>query len=199
MQTPRQKEIVDAALNIISEKGIQRLTIKNISKEIGVTEPAIYRHYNSKIDILVAIMDVFKQNTEVLFQEIFREELSAMDKINALFTRHFESFANTPSLVTVIFSEEMFRAESALAQKVSEIISNNYKIVVSIIEEGQKNNEIRDDVKADHIAIMIMGSLRLFIKKWQFAGYAYDIQKEGTKLIQSIRILIFKGIYYENH
>ncbi len=199
MQTTRQKEILEAALNLISDKGIQGLTIKNISREIGISEPAIYRHYDSKMDIMVAILEVFRQNTETLFTTIAEEDMPAVNKIHTLFTRHFESFAQTPSLVTVIFSEELFRADSNLSHKVSEIISANFKILIGIIKEGQKNNEIRNDVPADHIAIIIMGSLRLFIKKWQFAGYAYDIRKEGIKLIKSIHRLIYKGVYNENH
>ena len=48
----RQKEIINASLEIIAENGIQSLTIKNLSKKIGLVESAIYRHYESKTQIL---------------------------------------------------------------------------------------------------------------------------------------------------
>ena len=35
--TSRQAEIVDAALKLIAEQGIQHLTIRNLSTAIGVT------------------------------------------------------------------------------------------------------------------------------------------------------------------
>ena len=54
MQTDRQKEIISVSLDLISEKGIQGLTIKNLAQRIGITEPAIYRHYENKIHILLA-------------------------------------------------------------------------------------------------------------------------------------------------
>ena len=53
MLTERQQEILDKSIEIISRKGIQGLTIKNLSKEIGISEPAIYRHFESKTDILL--------------------------------------------------------------------------------------------------------------------------------------------------
>lgn len=198
MQTPRQKEIVDAALDIINDKGIQGLTIKNISGAIKISEPAIYRHYESKEQILLAILEVFRNNTEALFSEEFEKDLPALKKIETVFTRHFASFSQTPSLVTVIFSEELFRGDAALTQKVKEIIGNNFNMLAGVIHEGQENNEIRTDVEASHIATMIMGSLRLFIKQWRFSGHTYDINKEGKLLIQSINRLICKGIYYED-
>ncbi len=75
MQTARQKEITEVALELISEKGIQGLTIKNLANKIGITEPAIYRHYDSKIDILIAVLDLFKQNTEHFFENELRSSL----------------------------------------------------------------------------------------------------------------------------
>ncbi len=67
MQTERQKEIISVSLELISEKGIQGLTIKNLSKKIGVTEPAIYRHFDSKTEILISILDFFKKNSAQIF------------------------------------------------------------------------------------------------------------------------------------
>ncbi|MBT4968054.1 MAG: TetR/AcrR family transcriptional regulator [Bacteroidetes bacterium] len=58
MQTDRQKEIVEVALELITEKGIQGLTIKNLSKKIGISEPAIYRHFDNKIQILISILEL---------------------------------------------------------------------------------------------------------------------------------------------
>lgn len=66
--TERQQEIINVSLELIAESGIQSLTIKNLAKKIGFAESAIYRHYENKIQILLAILDFFKQNTEHFFQ-----------------------------------------------------------------------------------------------------------------------------------
>ena len=192
MQTERQKEIVEAALELITKKGIQGLTIKNLAKKIGITEPAIYRHYDNKIHILIAVLDLFKSNTEKIFEKELNNDNKAIDKIEHLFTKHFNSFAATPSLVSVIFSEEIFRNEPMLIEKISEVIDKNDKILTSIIIDGQKNGEIRSDIEAKHLSTMIMGTLRLFVKKWQFSAYSYNLPREGQKLVDSIKLLIIK-------
>ena len=192
MKTKRQIEITEVALELISEKGIQGLTIKNLAKKIGITEPAIYRHYNSKTDILIAVLDLFKQNTEQLFEKELNTDSKAIDKIEHLFTRHFASFSATPSLVSVIFSEEIFRNEPVLIAKISEVIGKNDKILTTIIVNGQKSGEIRTDIEAKHLSTIMMGTLRLFVKKWQFSAYSYNLPKEGKKLIDSIKLLIIK-------
>ena len=192
MKTERQIEITEVALELISEKGIQGLTIKNLAKKIGITEPAIYRHYDSKTDILIAVLELFKQNTEQLFEKELNTEGKAIDKIEHLFTKHFNSFSATPALVSVIFSEEIFRNEPVLIDKISEVIGKNDKILTTIIINGQKNGEIRSDIDANYLSTIIIGSLRLFVKKWQFSAFSYNLPKEGKKLIESIKLLIIK-------
>ena len=190
MQTERQKEILDAALNLISRKGIQGLTIKNLSKEIGISEPAIYRHYENKIEILLKILDLFKESSGRIFEDELRHDLGAIQKIELLFSRHFSKFAENPTLVSVVFSEEIFRSEPALIEKIAEVINRNSQILRKIIIAGQEGGEVRNDLEPGHIAIIIMGALRLFVKQWQFSGYKFNLEKEGQKLINSVKLLI---------
>lgn len=190
IQTERQQEIVSTALDLISEKGIQGLTIKNLSKKLGITEPAIYRHFENKIQILITLLDLLKKNTSVIFEEELSSDKSAVLKVGRLFEKHFKSFAEMPSLASVVFSEEMFRNEEKLTDKISEVIETNNKTLLAILKQGQQKNEIRSDIDAEHLVIFIMGALRLFVKKWQFAKFTFDLQKEGNKLIQSVKQLI---------
>ena len=52
--TKRQNEIIDAALKLTAEGGIQNLTVKHLADTIGVTEPALYRHFRNKAEIVKA-------------------------------------------------------------------------------------------------------------------------------------------------
>ena len=190
MQTERQQEIISTALDLINEKGIQGLTIKNLSKKLGITEPAIYRHFENKIQILLALLDLLKNNTSQIFENELNSDESSISKIEHLFENHFHSFAQMPSLASVVFSEEIFRNEEKLIGKISEIIEHNNQKLLLILKEGQLENEIRTDVDVDHLIILIMGALRLFVKKWQFSDFSFDLEKEGVKLIKSVKRLI---------
>lgn len=52
----RRGEILDAALAVFGEKGYEAGTMREIASRVGVTEPAIYRHYDSKEAILSEIV-----------------------------------------------------------------------------------------------------------------------------------------------
>ena len=63
--TKRQLQIIQAAVDLIAVGGISALTMKRIAAEIKVTEPAIYRHFRSKKDILQGVVKLIKQNGQV--------------------------------------------------------------------------------------------------------------------------------------
>jgi len=44
----RRGEILDAALAVFAEKGYEAGTMREIASRVGVTEPALYRHYSGK-------------------------------------------------------------------------------------------------------------------------------------------------------
>jgi AcrR family transcriptional regulator len=139
MLTDRQLEIIQTSIKLISSRGIQGLTMKNLSKEIGISEPAIYRHYDNKIEILVSILDYFSSTTQTIFFSEMQKEGTSLEKIERIFINHFKAFSETPSLVAVIFSEEIFRNEPLLSEKVKEIMERNSKVIQTILEEGMLN------------------------------------------------------------
>ncbi|HCE57754.1 MAG TPA: TetR/AcrR family transcriptional regulator [Prolixibacteraceae bacterium] len=188
--TERQQEIINVSLALITESGIQSLTIKNLAKRIGFAESAIYRHYENKIQILLAILDFFKRNTEQLFSNQLNSNENALVRIEKLFVTHFRKFTNTPSLVAVIFSEEIFRNEKELSTKVAEIMNLNIASLTTIIKDGQQKGEIRNDIEASHLATMILGSLRMFVKQWSMSNYSFSLEKKGNELSNTIKTLL---------
>ena len=188
--TVRQKEIIDVSIKIIADKGIQQLTIKNISKDMKISEPAIYRHYDSKIDIILAILTSFEGTCSKLFSEINSMELSPVKEIETLYTKFFEQFTINPAFTAIIFSEEIFQNDRRLSERINLIMQSNQSFVINIVKIGQEKGEIRDDIPQEQLSLIIMGSLRLIVKKWRLSKYSFDLKQNGTVLLNSIKKMI---------
>ena len=63
-----REKILEVALKLFSRKGFKETTIKDIAKEVGITEGAIYRHFTSKEEIINSLL---KDITEELRQKLF--------------------------------------------------------------------------------------------------------------------------------
>jgi AcrR family transcriptional regulator len=192
MQTERQTQIMESALELIAEKGIQGLTIKNLSKKIGISEPAIYRHFENKSSILLTILDNFKQMAAMLSAIIPTVGETAFDKISFIFSKITQLFIESPSYVSVIFSEEIFKNDLQLKNKITEVLDQNEQTIENIIITGQENGDIRTDISSKNLALIVMGSLRFLVKQWDIKERRKNLKQEGDQLLNSLKLIIKK-------
>jgi len=183
----RQKEIIKASLEIIAENGIQSLTIKNLSKKIGLVESAIYRHYESKTQILIAILDSI--TGEAKSNDLTGEE-SVIYFIEKRLTNHFLTFTNNPALVSVVFAEDLFQNEPLLIEKTKVKVEKSISELAKLISVGQQKGEIRNDIISEQVSIMINGSVRMLVKQWKMSGYSFDLIVKGAELIHSLKLML---------
>ncbi len=188
--TPRQKQIINVAIELIAEKGIQDLTIKNLSGRIGIAESAIYRHFNSKQDILLGILEIFDNDKKHFMDNIKDSDKSPLEQLELIFKLRFKFFNENPAIASVIFSEELFRNDPRLSRKVFQIMQSNQAIVHEIIKAGQKQKQIRNDIETQELAFILIGALRLVVTKWRLSNFGFNLEREGKKLWRSILKII---------
>ncbi len=189
-QIPRRQQIVRIAIKLLSEGGIAALTTKNLAKAVGVTEPALYRHFNSKLDILVAILDHFEEHMNTLFEKGINQQEAVLDQIQMVYGRVFRSFSAQPALASVVFSEELFRHDKRLAERVARIMNTVEGRILNLLGSKKGRVECRNDVPAKDLTRVVMGSLRFIVTRWRLGGYEFDLEKEGAVFWQSLRRMI---------
>ncbi len=190
--TKRQLDILEASLEIINEGGIQSLTIKNIAKKVGISEPAIYRHFESKTKILLNILDYFIVNNKRMIQQNLSKNNSIKEVIGNLFDNFINTFIQYPNLISVIFSEEIFRNDPVFKEKSNQIFKENYFLINNIIKKGQQTGEIDASLNPDTVVTIIMGSIRLCIKRWQMLNFQFDLKESGQQLKETILKILLK-------
>jgi len=188
--TKRQKEIINISLELIAEGGVQMLTIRNLSKRIGISEAALYRHFESKLDILLNILYFFREQGRRLLEKIESEGVTSIRKIKKIYRIHFQLFSENPSLASVVFSEEMFRNEQGLSDIVNSIMEMSNDVFTKCIEDGQVLGEIRGDIPAEQLAIMVIGSLRFIVTRWRLKDFSFNLIEEGERLTESMAAVL---------
>jgi len=189
MFSERQQQIVETAIKIIAQRGIQNLTIKNIASEIGISEPALYRHFSSKLEILKAVITYFQIKMQPALEKLKRSIIS-INKIESFMLEHFKIINQNPNFAKVIFSEANFQNEESLIIKMNNMMSQSHKILETIILSGQHKIEIRTDISSLNIIRMIIGSMRLLVTQWSMSGMIFNLETEGKQLCDDIKKII---------
>jgi len=164
--------------------------LKNLSKRLGIYKLAIYRHCESKIDILLSLLDYFTNNTSGIYKDEQHQDLPAIERLKNVFNKHFQTFESRPALVAVIFLEEIFRNELVLSNKVKLIMECNAASITAILDESKRKGEIKPAIDTQQLATIFMGSLRLLVKRWQMCNFEFDLKKEGDALFETLNQLV---------
>ena len=189
MFSERQQQIIETAIKLIAEKGIQNLTTKNLSKEIGISEPALYRHFDNKSDILKGVIEYFRIKMQPAIKKLNRS-VNSLNKIESFILEHLKIISENPNFAKVIFSEANFQNEEILIIKMNNMMKQSHKILEIVVQTGQSKNEIRTDISSLSIIRMIIGSMRLLVTQWSMSGMIFNLETEGEQLCTDMKKLI---------
>ena len=186
----KQLEIIKATGNILTSSGVSGLTIKKLAAAMQFSESAIYRHFESKEEIIYALLDFLATNMD--------ERLTASRSINEnqkeqfvrLFQNQYSFFKQNPHFVVAVFSDGLMEESQRINEMIYKIMSVKIKHLKPLLIEGQQSGVFTNAISADDLTHIVMGTFRLQMYKWRMAEFQFDIEIEGNKMIQSILTLI---------
>jgi AcrR family transcriptional regulator len=186
----RQLEIIEAAGKILSVSGISGLTIKNLAKEMKFSESAIYRHFASKEELIIVLLDYLAVSMDNRFSKAISNEQSPDEKFTTLFQNQFSYFKKNPHFVVAVFSDGLLEESQRINETISKIMSVKMKHLMPIILEGQQKKVFTNSITSDELIHIVMGTFRFQMYKWRISNFQFDIIRNGDNLIQSVLTLI---------
>jgi AcrR family transcriptional regulator len=185
----RQDMIIDEAINIIHSSGYQSLSIRELAKQVKISEPAIYRHFLNKEDIILGILNRMMDFDHLLEKDILKQK-TTQDKIRHFILFHFEFLEKKKEMTSVLFAEEMFDQSDILRQRLIFIIQKRKNLLNSILQESRVNGEIVEIDNKDLISL-ILGLIRMIVLEWKLRNFTFSLTERGKSIIKMLDKLIF--------
>jgi len=188
--TDRQLEIIEAAGKILTSSGVSGLTIKNLAKEMQFSESAIYRHFTSKEEIIIAMLNYLAESMDERFTKVFQTDNSPEEKFKNIFQSQFSFFKKNPHFVVAVFSDGLMEESQRINEIILKIMSVKMKHLMPIMMEGQQKGIFTNTITTEELMHIVMGTFRLQMFKWRLANFRFDIIRNGDNLIQSLLTII---------
>ena len=188
--TTRQVEIIEAATKLIGEKGIQNVTTKHLAEEIGFSEPALYRHFSGKTDILVSVLEYFREKMRAGLDPLLAKQESGLEKVHQLIKYQFNMFTSNPAVIMVIFAETSFQYDKKLSKTVSKLLQQKKQLVINILNEGVSDGSVRNDTDVEQLTSIILGSMRFNVLQWRLSNFDFDMNLKGAELWKTLNLLL---------
>jgi len=186
---PGRIKIADALRVLLEKKDFGAITTAEIAKTAGVAETLIYKYFKDKRDLLYQLLSEYLEHYDVLFERDLRGIKGALNKLRKLIWSHINVYATDRVFAKILlldvrsFSDYYTSDPYKLVKKYTEIL-------LEIIQEGIKTQEIRDDIPPVFLRQAILGS----IENVCLTRVVFDQKIFPDDLTEKLCEFVFKGI-----
>jgi len=177
----KYNKILNSAGAIFAEYGFHKATISQIATQAGVADGTLYLYFKNKDDILYQFIS-FKTN--VVFKEMnaaVKKGRNAEEKLRYLIRCHLTEFQNDRNMAIIFQSEVRYLRE--IESQIKDISKMYLDLLSDIIERGQIEGSMRQDLFIGLVKRFILGAVEGVISTWVSADGRYDLVSMADPLV----------------
>lgn len=178
--TERKAEIIETVLDLSAQLGPDRVTTQHVADAVGVTQPAIFRHFSSKSQLWHAVTDKIVGDLD----EASNDE-TPHRTLHDLFSRFFDLVHTYPALPSILHSHEILTDYDGLRARFATLRDDRIKQIAALIASGQSNGSHRGDILAEDAASLIHSAVHGLCLHWSLESHDFDLRAQGERLIDT--------------
>jgi len=183
----RLLQILTAARELIAAGGVTALTVRGIARKIGVTEAAIYRHVDSKEQVLVMLLEDVRQSVLGTIEEHTAPDKTALEKLESVLTHHLSVIESRRGISFVVIAEAAQFQEESVRDAGRRLIEDYLATVESFIREGIESGEVSPSINPAAAATMFFGIIQASVTRWLFDSSAHPLTENVLSLWRQYR------------
>ena len=196
----RKDEIIQASLSILHHKGFSQLTLRQLGKNIGVSEAAVYRHFRNKEEIIQQLMTVVFQAPpgKTPKQD---DSPSVMQRLREVMFAQLDILEKNPYITSVLFQDEIFREFPAIREQFDQHRDEMSARIVNIVKQGQRERVWRSTVNPQVFVVLFTGSMRQMVSTWRANNFSHSLSNLAEEVFTELVRLLEpdKGIVEESN
>ncbi|MFI6218186.1 TetR/AcrR family transcriptional regulator [Nocardia brasiliensis] len=159
--SPAAERILRTAAELIAVRGFAATSTRDIAAAVGVRQPAIYKHFAAKDDILAALVRLGLERPLALADELAALDAPAVVKLHRWLRDALDHLQESPYVLASILTtqeltRERFTAELGLVTRLD-------RIVIDLVTAGQREGDVRamDPVSGARLVQALFDALAL--------------------------------------
>ncbi|KAB2489446.1 TetR family transcriptional regulator [Priestia endophytica] len=180
----KYKRILQASIEVISEKGLHKASISEIAKKAGIAQGTFYLYFKSKHDLIPAIADYLLTLTLKSVQEEVKEGESFWDTLKVLIADTFKITEKHKDIIVLVYSGLAFNHS---LDKWELVYEPYYSWLGNVMEKAVKQNEIRSTTN-------VKWTSKTIINLIENAAERYYIGQEQDQSLEKYQAELFNFI-----
>src|SRR5215470_6221375 len=104
----RKQRIVETVLELVAGHGTESVSAQLVADAIGVTQPAVFRHFSTKEALWLAVMDWLEERLVAIYSAVDEDPgQPSLVVLGRMFLGHVRLIARYPALAKLVFSDHL--------------------------------------------------------------------------------------------
>lgn len=161
----RRREIADAAIKLIGERGLREFTAARLASEVGVKDGTIFSHFKDMKEVAQAVLDRIQER---LLESAGPPASDPVERLRVFVLDRFRAAVAHPGMQSLLFSDQLAHALGAEGPaRIAALRNRGRAFVRSCLQEAVGKGLIAPDTDVDAAVLVITGVAMgfLFAKK----------------------------------
>ena len=174
----RQEQIVQAALALIADKGVNRLNMAAVARQVGLGVSSLYRHFTSKDQILDAVLDLLRERLLGNVRIAIQEAASPLEQLRRLLALHMRLILEYQAIPRLFFSGDLYAGHPERKAKLCRVVKTYLEEVAGIIRRGQQEGAFRLNLDPDAVSVVFLGLIQPPAILWHLTDGEFNVGKQ---------------------
>lgn len=180
----RREQIAEAAMSLVADRGLSRLSIAAVARRVGLVPSGIYRHFKNKDEMLLAILDRVEERLLENVCVAEEETPDALQRLRNLLMRHIRFIREGRALPRIIFSDDFHRGHPERKARVQRVFSAYMGRIAQFVRQGQEEGTIRPELDPATAAMMFLGMIVPAAIVWHVTEGGFDVTRHAERAWQ---------------
>jgi AcrR family transcriptional regulator len=169
----RQAGLVQAALQLAAEKSPAEITTGDLAQAVGITQGAVFKHFESKEAIWLAVLDWAHQALMARLQAVVTEsgpQGAHREVLRAVFMAHIQFVQAYPGVPRLIFQELQHAKATSLKQRAQLLMRDYRQLVMDLLDAAVQAQTISAQLDTQAATVLFMGAVQGLVMQSLMAG-----------------------------
>jgi TetR/AcrR family transcriptional regulator len=180
----RKQQIVEIVLELVAARGTEAVSAQVVADAIGVTQPAVFRHFPTKEAMWLAVMDWLEERLVSIY--------SATDKdagepglivLSRMFLGHVELIEGYPALAKLVFADHLRLQYPSLQARFGRIHQAYLARLSAVIDRAKADSVVARSLASKDAATMFLSLIQGLGFQFAVARLPIELMPEAEGIL----------------
>jgi AcrR family transcriptional regulator len=151
----RKKEIIEVAARLCREQGLQKMSLRGVAKEVGISAPSLYEYFKNKDALIDTLRDLQRTRLAAALTEKLDPSKPVKNRLFDMAKAYIEFALQQPDSFQLLFSLPTSRTSIDTEPEAD----SPYLPLVSTCKEAIKSREVAPHIKEPEMLAFQLWSL----------------------------------------